>query len=107
MTEYVKGIITAVAWVCSSATTITAAVLLIVKPIRKKALANQAEENGVKCLLRSDMLRIYYRCLDARQIRQFEYQNFLLEYQAYKAMGGNSFIDHIKEEVEEWDVVST
>lgn len=107
MSEYVKGLITAAVWLCSSFTTIAAAVVLIVRPIRKKAAENQAETEGLKCLLRSDMLRIYYKCLDAKQIRQFEYQNFLQEYQAYKAMGGNSFMEHIKEEVEEWEVVPT
>ena len=107
MSEYVKGLITAAVWLCSSFTTIAAAVVLIVRPIRKKAAAEQTAEDGVKCLLRSDMLRIYYKCREARQVRQFEFQNFMLEYQAYKAMGGNTFMDHIKQEVEEWEVVPT
>jgi hypothetical protein len=93
-------------WLCSCLTTIAAAVILIVKPIRERLLGVKVEENGVKCLLRSDMLRTYYRHREQKQIRQFEYENFILEYKAYKSMGGNSFIDHIKGEVDDWEVIS-
>jgi hypothetical protein len=61
---------------------------------------------GVKCLLRSDMLRIYYQHKDSKQIRQFEYENFVFLYEAYKALGGNSFIDKIYAEVKTWSVIS-
>ena len=33
--------------------------------------------NGTKCLLRSEMLRIYYRHQDTGEIRQYEYENFV------------------------------
>ena len=39
-------------------------------------------------------------------IRQYEYENFLLEYRAYKALRGNSFIDRIYQEIKTWDIVS-
>lgn len=61
---------------------------------------------GVKCLLRSKMLEIYYRNKDTETIRQYEKENFLLLYAAYKALKGNSFIDDIKEEIRKWKVVS-
>jgi len=101
-----KEVLTAVVWFCSCLTTITAACLLIVKPLREKVLGIKNEDEGVKCLLRSDMLRTYYRHREGKQIRQFEYENFILEYKAYKAKGGNSFIDHIKQEVDDWEVIS-
>jgi len=62
--------------------------------------------NGQKCLLRSDMLTIYYHNREKRIIRQYEYENFLLLYEAYKALKGNSFIDKIRKEVDEWEVVT-
>ena len=62
--------------------------------------------NGVKCLLRSEMLRIYYRHKDAEKIRQYELENFVFLYKAYKALKGNSFIDKIYKEVMEWEVIS-
>ncbi len=61
--------------------------------------------NGTKCQLRSDMLRIYYHCRESRRIRQYEYENFVMLYEAYKALKGNSFIDKIYKELQEWDIV--
>ena len=104
MSEYLEGMITAAAWFCSCATTIAAAALLIIKPVRKKAKDSKAEDEGVKCLLRSDMLRAYYSCKDSGKIRQFEFENFIMEYNAYKALDGNSFIDNLHSEVSKWEV---
>ena len=62
--------------------------------------------DGQKCQLRSEMLRIYYHHRVKREIRQYEYENFVKLYEAYKALKGNSFIDKIYDEVQEWEVVS-
>ena len=62
--------------------------------------------NGQKCQLRNDMLQIYYKHRDKKIIRQYEFENFELMYKAYKALKGNSFIDKIWNEIQEWDVVS-
>lgn len=62
--------------------------------------------DGMKCQLRSEMLQIYYHNRERKVIRQYEYENFLALYAAYKALGGNSFIDKIAEEVREWEVIS-
>lgn len=61
---------------------------------------------GTKCQLRSEMLHIYYKGAEKKIIRQYEYQNFLMLYEAYKALNGNSFVDKIKREVDEWQVVT-
>ena len=62
--------------------------------------------NGTRCQLRSEMLRIYYHHREQETIRQYEYENFVMLYEAYKALKGNSFIDKIYGEVKTWDVVS-
>ena len=62
--------------------------------------------NGTKCQLRSEMLRTYYRNKEAESIRQYELQNFILLYESYKALNGNSFVDKIHEEVMSWEVIS-
>lgn len=62
--------------------------------------------NGTKCQLRSEMLRIYYHNHEKSVIRQYEYENFVMLYEAYKALKGNSFIDKIYEEVKSWEIVS-
>ena len=62
--------------------------------------------NGTKCQLRSEMLRIYYHNIKTGEIRQYEYENFVMLYEAYKALKGNSFIDKIYKEIQELDIVS-
>lgn len=62
--------------------------------------------DGTRCQLRSEMLRIYYRHRETGVIRQYEYENFVLLYKAYKALKGNSFIDKIYKEVQSWEIVS-
>lgn len=62
--------------------------------------------NGQRCLLRSEMLQIYYHNRESKQIRQYEYENFVMLYEAYKAMKGNSFIDKIYKEVQTWEVIT-
>lgn len=62
--------------------------------------------NGTKCQLRSEMLRIYYHNIETGKIRQYEYENFVMLYEAYKALKGNSFIDKIYKEVQTLDIVS-
>lgn len=59
---------------------------------------------GTKCQLRSEMLRVYYKNLDRKEIRQFELENFIKLYEAYKALHGNLFIDRVYKEVLEWKV---
>ena len=62
--------------------------------------------NGMRCLLRSVMLKMYYHHRESEQIRQYEYENFVFLYEAYKKLKGNSFIDKIYNEVKTWEVIS-
>lgn len=94
------------AQIASYITTIAAAFLLVVKPIRERVLGMKQVHDGQKCLLRSDMLRTYYRHRDSREIRQYEYENFVLEYEAYTALKGNSFIEKIHDEVQTWKILT-
>lgn len=59
-----------------------------------------------KCQLRSDMLRIYFGHQKEQILHQYEYENFMYYYKAYKALKGNSFIDKVHEEVKKWKVIS-
>lgn len=79
-------------------------VVWVAKKYKKVSKESHLVANGVKCLLRSDMLQIYYRHKDTGTLRQYEYENFIMLYEAYKALGGNSFIDKIYKEVQEFEV---
>jgi hypothetical protein len=61
--------------------------------------------DGEKCQLRNDMLHIYYKNKDTKKIHQYEYESFVLMYEAYKALKGNSFIDKIYKEVQTWEII--
>lgn len=96
-----------VAQVCSFATAIATAVALFVKPAREKLFGFKDYREGQKCLLRSEMLKIYYKGKENNNtIRQYEFESFCFLYAAYKAEKGNSFIDKISKEVQEMEVVS-
>ena len=61
---------------------------------------------GMRCQLRRDMLHIYYDNKDNKTIRQYEKENFIFLYKAYKALRGNSFIDDVYAEVRTWEVIT-
>lgn len=62
--------------------------------------------NGIKCLLRSEMMHTYYDNKDSGKIREYELQNFISSYKAYKVLKGNTFIDIIYKEVITWEVIN-
>lgn len=88
-----------------SLSAITAAAVLLIKPLRERIFGIRSIVSGIKCVLRYNMLDTYYKWREKDSIRQYERENFDAEYRAYKALGGNSFIDTIYEEIKRWDVV--
>lgn len=80
-------------------------VVLLVSALTPLIVSNSKIKNGTMCQLRSEMLHIYYRHKDEEQIRQYEYENFVFLYEAYKSLNGNSFIDKIYSDIKEWEVV--
>lgn len=79
--------------------TLAAAIIPLVISIMKIS-------RGTRCQLRSEMLRIYYHHHETKEIRQYEYENFVMLYEAYKALKGNSFIDKIYGEVKTWKITT-
>lgn len=74
-------------------------ILPVIKNVKKIS-------DGTKCQLRNEMLHIYYNNIKTGEIRQYEYENFIMLYEAYKALGGNSFIDKIYEEIHDLDIIT-
>lgn len=93
-----------IAGYASSITCIVALVALLIKPIRERIFGANEVREGQKCLLRSEIVRTYYRNLVERRMRQYEYENLAYCYAAYKQLGGNSFVEHIYHEMQDWDV---
>ena len=91
--------------ICSLITSLAAAAAIIIKPIREKLFDTKSTREGQRCMLRAEMLSIYYRGKDNDgNLRQYDSENLVLLYAAYKALGGNSFIDKINEDVKKMEV---
>ena len=78
---------------------------LLIKPVREWLMGTEKIREGQRCLLRSEIVRIYYRHKEDKKLREYEFRNLEECYKAYKALGGNSFIDHIYAEMQEWDII--
>lgn len=78
---------------------------LLIKPIRERIMGTEQIREGQRCLLRSEIVRIYYRNMKDKQLHEYEFRNLVQCYKAYKALGGNSFIDHIYGEMQEWKII--
>ena len=84
---------------------IAACAALLIKPVRERLLGTKEIREGQRCLLRSEIVRIYYRHNEDRQLREYEFKNMQQCYEAYKALKGNSFIDRIHAEMRGWEIV--
>ena len=83
---------------------ILALLTLLIRPVRERLFGAKEVREGQKCLLRSEIVRTYYRNLSEKQLRQYEFENLAYCYAAYKQLGGNSFVEHIYNEMQDWDV---
>lgn len=87
--------------ICSIAT----CAALLIRPVREWLMGTKEIREGQRCLLRSEIVRIYYRHHEDRTLREYEFKNMDKCYDAYKALQGNSFIDRIHSEMKEWDII--
>ena len=60
---------------------------------------------GIKCSLRNDILDIYDRCKDKKQITHYQLESIQYSYTIYKKLGGNSFVDEIMERIRHFELI--
>lgn len=60
---------------------------------------------GIKCSLRNDILDIYDRCKGTKRITRYQLQSIKYSYDVYKKLKGNSFVEDIVKEVNEFKIV--
>lgn len=87
--------------ICSIAT----CAALLIRPVREWLMGTEALREGQRCLLRAEIVRIYYRHNDDRRLKEYEFNNMQNCYDAYKTLKGNSFIDKIHAEMLEWTII--
>lgn len=85
-------------------TQIATCAVLLIKPLREWAMGTRDMREGQRCLLRSQIVKIYYGNLENQTLREFEYENLDACYKAYKRLGGNSFVDRIYGEMQTWTI---
>ena len=78
---------------------------LIIKPVREWIMGTESIREGQRCLLRAEIVRMYYRHREEKKLKEYEFKLLEQCYKAYKALGGNSFIDHIYAEMKEWEII--
>jgi hypothetical protein len=61
--------------------------------------------DAVKCLLRNDILYIYDKCKEKKEITRYQLQSVHLSYSIYKKLKGNSFIDEIMEKIKGFKII--
>lgn len=70
------------------------------------SLREKALEDGVVCLLRVKMIEYHTKYMESQRISSHGLQNWLKMYDAYKALGGNGMIEHMKAEIEELHITN-
>ena len=68
----------------------------------------KAEKDGVLCLLRSNIRKMYYSHVDEAEptLREYERKDLDDLYAGYHTLRGNHFIDDLYEKMRTWRVVS-
>ena len=99
--EMLKALVGHAGDICQIAT----CAALLIKPVREAILGTGLIREGLRCLLRAEIVRLYYRHRDGKQLREYEYKNLEFCYRAYKALKGNSFVDHIHAEMQDWEII--
>jgi hypothetical protein len=64
--------------------------------IKEEALAE-----GVTCLLRVKLIEYHSKYTQVDRVSSHGYENWFEMYHAYKGLGGNGMVEHMKEEMEE------
>lgn len=112
----VLEIVKTISAIISAITGFIALSLMGIKPLRNKFLAgvrerdrlrqeaNRAKETD-KCLIRIEIVSIYYKYCANREIKQYAFENLALLYHQYKALGGNSFVDKVWKEAKGWRII--
>ena len=71
----------------------------LVGKIKSYKQRDDTKKKALKCLLRSSITSKYYVYSELKTIPLYEKENLNYMYEQYKAMGGNSYINEIMEEI--------
>lgn len=74
--------------------------------IQKLQERNEQEDEVLRCLLRTEILNMYFKHIekDQKYLVQYEAENLHKMYDAYTGLNGNSFIKDIHRIMTSWEV---
>ena len=59
-----------------------------------------ALKDGLKCLLRSQLMEYHNKYVEAKHISATDYENWMQMYTSYNELGGNGMITHMADDIE-------
>lgn len=65
----------------------------------------KTEGEAIKCLLRANIVNQYYVYKKIGEIPFYVKESLHKEFEAYKGLNGNSFVEDIMKEIDTWKVV--
>ena len=84
---------------------LTTALGALIGLVGKIIVDSKTQREATKSLLRSEMVKAYYKYKDAGKMPHYAKEAWYLNYEEYKAWKGNSFIEDLKDEIDEWDIM--
>lgn len=67
--------------------------------------ANETQNEAIKCLLRANIVNQYYVYKQIGKIPFYVKESLHKEFEAYKGLNGNSFVEDIMKEIDTWEVI--
>ena len=64
-----------------------------------------AQTRAIKCSLRNDILDIYDRCKNTKQITHYQLESLEYSAQLYKRLKGNSFVEEIVDRTKDFELI--
>lgn len=72
----------------------------------EKEAREQDQAETDRCLIRDRLSSIYFKHYRECELKEYEFKNAEQLYKQYKKLGGNSFVDKMWKEIQEWQIVA-
>lgn len=82
-------------------TTLISSVLGLTGKLIKDA---RTQREATRSLLRTEMVKAYYKYRKSKKMPYYIREAWYEDYVSYKKLHGNSFVDDLKSEIDEWGI---
>ena len=83
------------------ATTLISSTLGVAGKLIKDSIT---QREATRSLLRTEMVKIYYKYRETKKMPYYIREAWFHNYASYKKLRGNSFVDDLKLEINEWEI---